>query len=370
MPVRLPFRYLKPVFFGGLFDDPLLYVKIRPSGRGLLFDAGKMQHVAKRVLKSLDVVFVSHAHMDHFMGLAALTRSMHVSSRQLRLYGPPGILDRLYHLLAAFDWNLAEDWWGSWLAHAVGERAMKVCHFDGRTGFAAGPVESRMHDDGWIYRNTYLRVRALILDHKIPVLGFCLEERPGFGVDLEEIRRLGLSPGAWIDTLRLLVREGRLDQPVELPAVAATLGPAPTAGRLYRAIGVPGRPASLVYLTDFGMTEANFERLCQLPVRPTLLVCECAFLREEKEQARRSMHLCTEDLNLLLDRLRPDFVLPMHLSKAFLGRSAELYAELEPPSGTQVLRLPDYCSPRPLLADDVQWRCSRTGGGEERTWDC
>lgn len=365
MHLRLPFRYLKPFFFGGLFDDPLLYVKIRPSGRGLLFDAGRMQHVAKRVLKSLDAVFVSHAHMDHFMGLAALTRSMHVSSRRLRLYGPPGVLDRLGHLLAAFDWNLAEDWWGGWLAHAVGERTMAACLFDGRAGFAAGPVEHRQLADGWIYRNTFLRVRALLFDHKIPVLGFWLEERPGFGVDLEEARRLGLPPGDWIDRLRLLVREGDWDQPVGLPVAVDGLGMTPSAGRLYRVVGAPRRPATLVYLTDFGMTEENLARLATLPRRPALLVCECAFLREEKAQARRSMHLCTEDLNLLLDRLRPEYVVPMHLSKAFLGRSAELYAELEPPPGTRVLRLPDYRSPRPLLADEVQWICHPDGGGEE-----
>ena len=61
-----PFRYLEPTFFAGLFDDPLLLIRVRPTGRALLFDCGKMHHLAKRVYTSIDAIFISHAHMDHF----------------------------------------------------------------------------------------------------------------------------------------------------------------------------------------------------------------------------------------------------------------------------------------------------------------
>lgn len=363
---RLPFRYLKPVFCSGLFDDPLLYVKIRPSGRALLFDAGKMQHLAKRILKSLDAVFVSHAHMDHFMGVAALTRSMHVASRRVDLYGPAGIIERMHHLLRAFDWNLAEPWWGSWQVHEVNESGMRRCLFSGPKSFEAEWLKNEIPHGDAVYANGYLRVQALILDHKIPVLGFRLEERPGFGLNMEALAGLGLTPGAWIDSMRLALRDGRAQAEIDLPRPVAGLGERPRAGDLYQRIGAPQQPASLVYLTDFGATEENWRVLEKLPQRPTLLVCECAFLREEKEQARRSMHLCTEDFNRLLDLLRPRYAAPMHLSKAFLGRSDELYQEIEVPAGTRILRLPDYRGARPLLADEIAWQ---PDGGEHGTVD-
>ncbi|MBE0596404.1 MAG: ribonuclease Z, partial [Desulfuromonadales bacterium] len=66
--MRLPFKFLEPAFFSGLVDDPILLVQLRPLGRSLLFDCGQITHLAKRVLRSIDAVFVSHAHMDHFMG--------------------------------------------------------------------------------------------------------------------------------------------------------------------------------------------------------------------------------------------------------------------------------------------------------------
>ena len=54
-------------FFAGLLDDPLLLVRVRPRGRNLLLDCGQLHHLAKRLLKGVEAIFVSHAHMDHFM---------------------------------------------------------------------------------------------------------------------------------------------------------------------------------------------------------------------------------------------------------------------------------------------------------------
>ena len=82
MRPRLPFRYLEPVFFSGLLDDPVLSVYVRPLGRSLLMDCGRIHHLAKRVLKSTSALFISHAHMDHFMGVDIFLRTLHVSPRQ------------------------------------------------------------------------------------------------------------------------------------------------------------------------------------------------------------------------------------------------------------------------------------------------
>ena len=37
------FRYLQPSFFSGLLDDPILFINVRPTGRGILIDCGLFQ---------------------------------------------------------------------------------------------------------------------------------------------------------------------------------------------------------------------------------------------------------------------------------------------------------------------------------------
>ena len=112
MTVRFPFRNLEPTFFAGLFDDPLLLVRVRPAGSNLLFDCGQIHHLAKRVLTALDALFISHTHMDHWMGIDSIIRHRHASPKTIELFGPPGLADKLQHKLASYDWNLAESHWG------------------------------------------------------------------------------------------------------------------------------------------------------------------------------------------------------------------------------------------------------------------
>jgi ribonuclease Z len=85
----------------------------------------------------------------------------------------------------------------------------------------------------------------------------------------------------------------------------------------------------------------------------TLLVCECSYLAAERDKARVSYHLCSSDVNELVQELAPAFLLPMHLSKSYVGRGEQLYCELDLPPGVTLLRLPERLTPRPLLPAEV-----------------
>jgi ribonuclease BN (tRNA processing enzyme) len=108
MNQRLPFRFIEPTFFAGLLDDPLLLLNARPLGKSLLFDCGQLHHLAKRVLKSINAIFISHCHMDHFMGIDTFIRHNHVSPKTIDIFGPPGIAAKMASKLASYDWNLTE----------------------------------------------------------------------------------------------------------------------------------------------------------------------------------------------------------------------------------------------------------------------
>lgn len=77
--MRRLFRYLEPNFFAGLIEDPCLFVRDRPLHRSIIIDCGSLHHVAKRELKPVRAIFVSHAHMDHFMGFDVFVRQVHAS---------------------------------------------------------------------------------------------------------------------------------------------------------------------------------------------------------------------------------------------------------------------------------------------------
>ena len=119
MNQRPPFRFIEPTFFAGLLDDPLLLLHARPLGKSLLFDCGQLHHLAKRVLKSISAIFISHGHMDHFMGVDTFIRHNHVSPKTIDIFGPPGIAAKMASKLASYDWNLTEPCWCTFRVNEV-----------------------------------------------------------------------------------------------------------------------------------------------------------------------------------------------------------------------------------------------------------
>ncbi|WP_231934187.1 MBL fold metallo-hydrolase [Geobacter sp. DSM 9736] len=355
--MRLPFRYIEPTFFAGLFDDPVLLVHVRPWGKSLLLDCGQMQHLAKRVLKSVAAVFVSHGHMDHFMGFDNLIRNVHVSPRTVEVYGPPGLAEKVCHKFAAYDWNLTERSWCSFLVHELADERTISYMLAGPEGFTCRK-EAEQHRSGSLaYRNEYVKMSAVSCDHKgIASMVYRVDELPVFSVDEEKLEQAGFVKGEWLHDLkralwqpedqgkavRALRRRGEhlSEEPVHDPAA------------LYREIRRELEPASIGYMTDIGFTEDNKERIEELLCGVTLLIAECSFLVEHRDKARQSYHLCTDDLNELVKRIRPRYVLPMHFSKNYTGRGELIYEELDFPSGTTLLRLPERIPPRPFLREE------------------
>jgi ribonuclease Z len=354
---RLPFRHLEPTFFSGLLDDPVLYVHAKPLGKGFLFDCGQIHHLAKRVLKSVEAVFITHAHMDHFMGIDTFIRNVHVSPRTVEVFGPPGLAHKIAHKLAGYDWNLTEPYWCNFRVHEVLADRIRTHLFPGSEGFPSRFEGERELSGRTIFRNACLRVEASLCDHRIPALAFLVTELPPFIVDEGKMERAGLVKGEW---LRLLQKAFHGGWPADEPLAALrrrgegiTEEPVEDPRALYETIRKEEPPASIGYLTDIGFTGENLEKVLPLMEGVTLLVCECSFMAEDREKARASHHLCTSDLNLLTERLRPRFLLPMHISKTYIGRSHLLYEQLEIPPDVTLLRLPEHLTPRPLLAGDV-----------------
>jgi ribonuclease Z len=282
----------------------------------------------------------------------------------VELYGPPGMAEKMSAKFSGYDWNLTEPYWCSFRVHEIHPDRIATSLFPGPEGFPRRFEGERLRQDRVVYRNDYLEVEADLCDHKIPVLIFRITERPSFLVDEVKIERAGLFKGNWLRLLKkrfyhgglmkepLMVLRRRGEEVVE-EMIEDT-------GGLYESIRKEQQPASIGYVTDIGFTDENIEKIRILLKGVTLLVCECSFLAEDRDKARLSAHLCTSDVNFLVDILRPSFFLPMHLSKSYIHTFGRIYEELDIPPEVTLVRLPKYLTPRPLLTYEAARLCKRT----------
>src|SRR6059058_3879313 len=81
---------LHPRLVNGRFGDPALFVEMLHRREALLFDAGDLSVLSARDLLRIGHLFVSHMHMDHFIGFDALLR-VHVGrEKTIRVAGRRG----------------------------------------------------------------------------------------------------------------------------------------------------------------------------------------------------------------------------------------------------------------------------------------
>ena len=104
---------MRPIFHpslvNGRYGDPTVYVETLFEKHSLLFDVGEIASLPARKIRRVDQIFVSHAHIDHFVGFDHLLRLLVGHEKTVQLYGPVGFAERVFHKLQAYRWNLVEN---------------------------------------------------------------------------------------------------------------------------------------------------------------------------------------------------------------------------------------------------------------------
>src|SRR5258705_7529539 len=130
----------RPRLLNGQTGDPALLLTLRWQGRALLLDLGRIDRTPGAVLLPIEAVFVSHAHMDHFMGFDQLLRLFLARDGTLRLYGPEGLADRVEGKLAGYTWNLTDEYAFTLEVTDLGASEARTWRFAACRRFAREPL--------------------------------------------------------------------------------------------------------------------------------------------------------------------------------------------------------------------------------------
>lgn len=275
------------------FGDPGLYVGLRHQGRAMQFDLGRIDRQPASALVKITHVFVSHTHMDHFIGFDHLLRIFLARELHVDLFGPPGIIANVRGKLAGYTWNLIESYPFTLAVHEVGTERIESVQLPARTAFAAESLGSRPFT-GELVDTPELTVTATHLDHRIPCLGFALAEKTRLNVRAERLAELGVPPGRWLNQLKDAVRTG---QPDDTPIQAewregVTRRRAVfTLAELRDRLLVETRGQKLAYVVDTLFSRANLERISALARGADVFFCESLFLDADRDQASKRYHL-------------------------------------------------------------------------------
>ncbi len=323
-----------PSLVNGPGGDPGVYVDFLFARRAILFDLGEVSRLPPRKILRLSHVFVSHTHMDHFIGFDHLVRICLGREKRLSLFGPPGFVERVEHRLAAYTWNLVESFPSDFTVEAGelhADGGLYAAEFRCRSGFRREAEHTFTVADGVLLDEETFRVRAAFLDHRIPSLAFTLEEKNHVNIMKNRLAALGLPVGQWLAELKRAVLRGEPDGlPVRVwwkegNEVAERCLPLGELTKSVLAI-VPGQ--KIAYVTDTVYSEATATAITAMAKGADYLFIEAAFLHEDAGRAAEKYHLTARQAGLLARQAGAARVIPFHFSPKYTGEEERIEAEV------------------------------------------
>src|SRR5689334_16649836 len=307
----------------GQTGDPALLVALRWQGRAVLVDLGRIDRTPAGVLLPIEAVFVSHAHMDHFMGFDQLLRLFLARDATLRIFGPAGLADCVAGKLAGYTWNLTEEYAFAVEVTEIAAREMTTSRFAARRRFAREPVGPPRPFTGVVIADPVFTVEAAPLDHKIVSMAYAISERMHLNVRPDALSAAGLRPGPWLNRLKQAIRAGAAD---ETPIDVAS-GDRRPLGELRDAFVTVTPGQKLAYVVDTLFSPANAAAIVRLAAGADVFFCEAPFLEEDLEQAARRYHLTARQAGALARAAGVKRLQVFHFSPRYEGRYGEIVAE-------------------------------------------
>jgi ribonuclease Z len=314
------------------FGDPGVYIEFKYRNEALLFDLGDLHLLPPRKLLKVSHIFVSHTHMDHFIGFDHLLRICLGRDRHISLFGPPGFHKHVENKVGAYTWNLVENYSNDFALLVTevhpGYKLTKSYHC--RTAFKPEAVTKQDGFDGTLVENDIFSVRGTFLNHKIPCLAFRFEEKNRVNIKKNVLQEMGLPTGAWLMELKNRVLSGDDDDtPVKViwrEGGQETREKIIPLGELKATIIkiTPGQ--KITYITDAVYDDENSRRIVALAEGSDLLFIEATFLNDNADSAAKKYHLTALQAGTLARMAGARRISLFHFSPKYKG-SGELLVE-------------------------------------------
>ncbi len=244
------------------------------DGHLLLFDPGegfqRQCLLAGVAVSRADVLFLSHMHGDHCLGLPGviLRRILDGATGRLPVYFPSESREVLDHLIGSSLFTETD------------------------------VIEHRPVETGFVDKLGDLTLSAAPLEHPVPTFGYRIEEPPSTRLDGDKLAAAGIEGAA--------VRDLLLGRSVTIGGEVHTLS----------AFELPRPGQSMAYVLDTALCSQAVE----LAADVDLLVCEATYLDAEQRWARERGHMTAREAGWLAREAGVRRLVMTHFS----GRYADL----------------------------------------------
>jgi ribonuclease Z len=310
------------------FGDPGLYVEIKWARRALLFDLGENDALGPtRLLRATDI-FISHTHMDHFIGFDHVLRIALGRGKTLRLYGPPGLIANITGKLKGYTWNLVDGYPLTIEAKEFHPHEIRSSKFFAAAAFQPEALPPLPQDAPSplrpfvVLNDPMFTIQAIPLNHRIPSFAYALQEQFHININKERLHAAGLPVGSWLKEVKQYIWEGR---PEDFRFTATLYFEHRREEREFvlgevkdRFVTIT-RGQKIAYVVDARHDVENAAKIIELSRGADVFYCEAPYLDKDAEKARERYHLTARQAGLMAREAGVRHLVVFHFSPRYTG---------------------------------------------------
>jgi len=322
-------------FLPKLINDPLgdpgMMVEFLRDQRALQFDLGDLSSITNGELLKISHVFITHTHIDHFIGFDHLLRVVFGRGKTIHLYGPENFIANVVGKLAGFTWNLVDRYSESVTLEVVEVHKTHLIKVKLKAidQFKKSDEIEIPFEDGVLVDEDRFVVRSAILEHHIPCLGFSLEEKKHVNICKDRLEKMCYRSGPWLNELKKYVCEGKPDEYLlEVPSIAKG-NQKKTLGQLKEELVLISPGQKISYIVDTVFNDANKNRIIDLARGSDILFCESPFLAEEEARGQERCHLTSRQAGIIAREAEVKKLNVFHFSGRHTLRKEQIIQEAE-----------------------------------------
>lgn len=287
-------------------EDPCLFVGIARQKRALLFDAGDLHKLSQTELYKVSDLFVTHMHIDHFIGFDTLLRAILKRPAPLRVYGPPGIVDAISGKLRGYTWNLIRSYPLKLEVYEILPDSIRHCSFYAEDGLELKERSTREFN-GTVLKEPFFSVKALHISHGIPVLAYRIDEEIHINIDKAKLIERDIETGPWLSEFKEAIVKNDRDRSFKA-------GNRTISFKEVEDVAMITKGQKISYVMDVSIDSENTEKIIEFVKDSDYLYCEAFFLEKDFELASERNHLTARLAGEIARRAGVKNLIPMHFS--------------------------------------------------------
>lgn len=316
---------LKPFLVNKPYEDPLLYIEIFGRKESYIVDLGDISKLSNKKILRISRCFITHTHIDHFFGFDGLLRTSLSKKETIFFYGPNGIIGNIKGKLKGYNFNLISEYPITLSVYEIRKDKILNCTFSAENKLKPSEITEIKRENNVIYEDSELIIRALLLNHKIPVVSYLFEEKKRLNINKDALNKLSFQTGPWLTDLKKFYFEAKGDMDLDVPTKDGVMRY--KAKELFDKLLIIKEGEKIFYLTDIRFSKKTLMKIKEFVSNPDWFFCEAFFTSSDIDRAKERYHLTAKQTNLIAKSINAKKVIIFHFSPRYKGNFRKIYEE-------------------------------------------